>query len=77
MINESDKMQIKTLKEEIKFMKAKIKNLETLGGQMKDLNEFISVLNQALLNYKPKKKEQKDALNRIMDVLNHQMQDNV
>ena len=74
LINESDKMQIKTLKEDIKIMKAKIKNLETFGGQMKDLNEFISVLNQALLNYKPKKKEQKDALNRIIDVLNnHQM----
>jgi hypothetical protein len=52
-------------------MKAKIKDLETFGGQMKDLNEFISVLNQALLNYKPKKKEQKDALNRIINVLNN------
>ena len=71
MINESDKIQIKTLKEDIKIMKSKIKNLQTFGGQMKDLNEFISVLNQALLNYKPKKKEQKDALNRIIDVLNN------
>ena len=69
--NESDKIQIKTLKEDIKIMKAKIKNLETFGGQMKDLNEFISLLNQALLNYKPKKKEQKDALNRIINVLNN------
>ena len=69
--NESDKIQIKTLKEDIKMLKSKIKNLETFGGQMKDLNEFISVLNQALLNYKPKKKEQKDALNRIIDVLNN------
>ena len=69
--NESDKIQIKILKEDIKNMKAKIKDLETFGGQMKDLNEFISVLNQALLNYKPKKKEQKDALNRIINVLNN------
>ena len=59
------------MKEDIKNMKAKIKDLETFGGQMKDLNEFISVLNQALLNYKPKKKEQKEALNRIINVLNN------
>ena len=71
IINDSDQIQIKTLKEDIKIMKAKIKDLQTFGGQMKDFNEFISVLNQALLNYKPKKKEQKDALNRIIDVLNN------
>ena len=71
MINESDKMQIKTLKEDIKIMKAKIKNLETFGGQMKDLNEFISILNQALLNYKPKKKEQKEALNKLIQVISN------
>ena len=71
LTNESDKIQIKILKEDIKNMKAKIKDLETFGGQMKDLNEFISVLNQALLNYKPKKKEQTEALNRIINVLNN------
>ena len=69
--NESDKIQIKTLKGDIKMMKQKIKDLETFGGQMKDMNEFISVLNQALANYKPKKKEQKEALNRIIEVLNN------
>ena len=71
LINESDKIQIKTLKEDIKMLKSKVKNLETFGGKMKDLNEFISVFNQALLNYKPKKAEQKDALNRIIDALNN------
>ena len=67
----SDKKQIKTLKEDIKLMKGKIKDLETFGGQMKDMNEFFSLLNKALLNYKPKKKEQKEALNKIMVVLNN------
>ena len=67
-INESDKIQIKTLKEDIKIFKEKIKNLETFGGQIKDMNEFIFLLNQVLINYKPKKKEQKDALNKIINV---------
>ena len=71
MTNESDKIQINTLKEDIKMMKAKIKDLETFGGQVKNMTEFISLLSKALLNYKPKKKEQKDALNRIIDVLNN------
>ena len=53
------------------MMKAKIKNMETFGGQMKDLNEFMSTFNQALLDYKPRKKEQKDALNKIIEVLNN------
>ena len=70
-INESDKIQIKTLKEDIKIFKEKIKNLETFGGQIKDMNEFIFLLNQVLINYKPKKKEQKDALNKIINVLNN------
>ena len=68
--NDSDKMQIKTLKEDIKIMMARIKDLETFGGQMKNMTEFFSLLNQALLNYEPKKKEQKEALNKIMIVLN-------
>ena len=69
--NNSDKIQIKTLKEEIKMMNAKIKDLETFGGQMKNMTEFFSLLNQVLLNYKPKSKEQKEALNKIMIVLNN------
>ena len=71
MMNESDKIQIKTLKDDIKLMKAKIKNLETFGGQIKDVNEFIYLLNLALISYKPKKQEQKDALNKIINVLNN------
>ena len=39
--NESDKIQIKTLKGDIKMMKQKIKDLETFGGQMKDLNTIM------------------------------------
>ena len=71
MTNESDKIQIKTLKEDIKMMKTKIKSLETFGGQVKNMTEFIALLNQALLNYKPKKKEQKDALDKIVNILNN------
>ena len=71
MTNESDKIQIKTLKEDIKMMKEKIKNLETFGGQVKNMAEFNSILSQALLNYNPKKKEQKDALNKIVNILNN------
>ena len=71
MTNESDKIQIKTLKEDIKMMKTKIKSLETFGGQVKNMTEFITLLNQALLNYKPKKKEQKDALDKIVNILNN------
>ena len=71
MENESHKIQIKTLKEEIKIIKTKIKNLESFGGQMKNIDEFISLLNKALVNYNPIKKEQKVALNKIMEILNN------
>ena len=71
MTNESDKIQIKTLKEDIKMMKEKIKDLETFRGQVKNMTEFIALLNQALLNYKPKKKEQKDALDKIVKILSN------
>jgi spindle assembly abnormal protein 6 len=71
LVNESDIIQIKTLKDDIKAMKAKIRNLETFGGQIKDMNEFIYLLNQVLINYKPKKQEQKDALNKIVNALNN------
>ena len=68
LVNESDIIQIKTLKDDIKAMKAKIRNLETFGGQIKDMNEFIYLLNQVLINYKPKKQEQKDALNNFQGI---------
>ena len=71
LTNESDKIQIKTLKDTIKELKAKIKDLETFGGQIKDLNEFVYLLNQIFIGYKPKKKEQKDALNKIINIFNN------
>ena len=64
-------MQIKALKEEIKELKEKIKKLETFSGQLNNFNEFIQLLQSALLNYKPKKKEQKAALNRLKEILNN------
>ena len=70
-INSSDKMQIKALKEEIKELKEKIKKIETFSGQLNNFNEFIQLLQSALLNYKPKKKEQKAALNRLKEILNN------
>jgi hypothetical protein len=71
MINESDSIQIKALKADIKEMKEKIKKMETFSGQLKNFDEFISLLNLALLNYRPKKKEQKEALNRLIEVMNN------
>ena len=56
LTNESDKIQITTLKDDIRALKAQIKNLETFGGQIKDINEFVYLLNQILIDYKPKKK---------------------
>ena len=69
--NDSDQIQIKALKEDIKDLKAKLKNMQTFSGQLKDFNEFLTLLNQALANYKPKKKEQKDALTKIIQVMNN------
>ena len=60
-----------TSKEYDKLVKSKLKKVETLNGQMKDFNEFATLLNQAFVNYKPKKKEQKDAVNRITEVINN------
>ena len=71
LMSDSDQIQIKTLKEDIKGLQSKLKKLETFNGQMKDFNEFTSLLNQAFQNYKPKKKEQKDALNRIIEIINN------
>ena len=68
--NISDKLQIKTLKEEVKKYLAKIKYLETFGGQIKDINEFTSLLNQVLINCKLKG-EQKEALDKIIEALNN------
>ena len=66
--NQSDINQIKALKDEIKELKEKIKKMETFSGQLKNYEEFITLLDSALLNYKPKKKEQKAALKRLMEI---------
>ncbi len=71
IINESDKKQIQTLKEDIKIMQSRIKYLETFGGQIQGTNEFIYLLNQVLINCKPQRKEEKDALEKIINVLNN------
>ena len=69
--NDSDQIQIKTLKADIKELKAKMKNIQTFSGQLKDFNEFLNILNRAVENYKPKKKEQKDAFNKLVEVVNN------
>jgi hypothetical protein len=70
-INESDMIQIKTLKADIKEMKEKIKKMETFSGQLKNYDEFISLLSKALYDYYPKKKEQKEALTKLVEVINN------
>ena len=67
-MNQLDIKQIKALKDEIKELKEKIKKMETFSGQLKNYEEFITLLDSALLNYKPKKKEQKTALKRLMEI---------
>jgi hypothetical protein len=70
-INESDKMQIQELKKDIKNLSNQIKYYATFGGQFKDINEFFYLLNQVLINCKPQKKEQKDALEKILNIRNN------
>ena len=71
-MNQSDIKQIKTLKDEIKELNEKIKKMETFNGQFKNYDEFMTLLDNALLNYKPKKKEQKASLNRLLEIIkNH------
>ena len=70
-MNQLDIKQIKALKDEIKELKEKIKKMETFSGQLKNYEEFITLLDSALLNYKPKKKEQKTALSRLIQILNN------
>ena len=69
LINESDQMQIQALKAEIKEIKIKFNNLQTFNGQVKNLSEFIDILNRAIFGYKPKKKEQKEAFEKLTLIL--------
>ena len=73
--NESETNQelIKILKEDHKNMKAKLANFETFGGKIKDYNEFIKLFNICLKDYKPKKKEQKEALAKLREHLKKEL----
>ena len=71
--NEADKELIKIMKEDQKNMKAKLAGFETFGGKIKDYNEFIKLFNLILKDYKPKKKEQKEALAKLKEHLKKEL----
>ena len=71
ILDDSDKNQIKALKEDIKTCQNKLQLMNTFNGQLKDFNEFINLFNIAMTNYKPKKKEQKEAFNKLIEVMNN------
>ena len=71
--NEADKELIKIMKEDQKNMKAKLAGFETFGGKIKDYNEFIKLFNIILKDYKPKKKEQKEALAKLKEHLKKEL----
>ena len=73
--NESETNQelIKILKEDHKNMKMKLNNFETFGGRIQDYNEFIKLFNLCLKDYKPKKKEQKEALEKLKEHLKKEL----
>ena len=64
---------IKILKEDIKNLKQKLTDFETFGGKITNYNEFIRVFNIALKDYKPKKKEQKEALSQLRNHLKKEL----
>jgi len=64
---------LKLLKEEIKELKKKLTDFETFGGKITDYNEFIRAFNIVLKDYKPKKKEQKEALNQLRNHLKKEL----
>ena len=70
-INESDMMQIKALKADIKDLKEKVKKMETFSGQLKNYNEFIVLINKVLGGFRPKKKDQKEAFDKLVTVINN------
>ena len=55
VIQSSDKMQIQTLKEEIKDYKNQLKVVTTFNGQINNIQEFAELLNTVINDYKPKK----------------------
>ena len=61
------------MKEEIKELKSKLKDFETFGGKIKDYNEFIRAFNIIIKDYKPKKNEQKEALELLKNHLKKEL----
>jgi len=57
------------LKDEIKSQKAKNEELQNFEGRIKDYDEFKSLFSISTENYKPKKKEQEEALKKVKDHL--------
>ena len=70
---ETNQELVKVLKDEYKQMKAKLENFETFGGKIQDYNEFIKLFNICLKDYKPKKKEQKEALEKLREHLKKEL----
>lgn len=71
LYHDSDVIQIKALKDDIKECQTKMNSMKTFNGQIKDLNEFVELFNTAMNNYKPKKKEQKEAFNKLILIMNN------
>lgn len=61
--------QMSVLKDEIKSQKLKNEQLLSFDGRIKDYEEFKDLFRQVSDNYKPKKKEQEDALKKLKEHL--------
>lgn len=61
--------QLNFLKEEIKSQKAQKEELLNFEGRIKNYEEFKNLFTVSTENYKPKKKEQEDALKKLKDHL--------
>lgn len=68
-MNESDQKQMKTLKTDIKKLNEKLQNMNTFGGQVPNFGEFIQLIYKVFAGFKPKKKEQKDAYEKLLAIL--------
>lgn len=61
--------QLTLLKDEIKQQKAKNEFLLNFDGRIKDYDEFKNLFSCSTENYKPKKKEQEEALKKLKEHL--------
>lgn len=66
---QSDQNQIVLLKKEIKELNTQLAKLKTFEGRITSYEEFIKLYQIAIENYKPKKKEQEEALKKIEEHL--------